>query len=537
MNEEEQSFREKYKFDANTQDTEGIVNDPRRQSSVASFKELIKRSVNDEISDIWLKAMAIINLEMERKFEKSNIHFDAPMQYSQSESNTFALIARKKSKRSTKKKRKDNIREFDKQFEEAIETGNENAIPQNVKHIYDLYGFKLICPNIENSQSIVFTVVNDILNDIEEHSPERVEETQPLKQELNNKSLVSAVDFITNNFSDKYPGLKNRILKITTEQKQANDIQDFLDSTSDNVSNLTYAEYYGLIIKCQQALLDLSYKETNPSIEPEDEKGDYDERDYIMQNINKIQQKIDALTHNGKANQLIDKTELEAFSSALSGQLNMVSKKRTNKLDLSVGDLMFFDVITTSKALKKAGIMWSDDVTRNKLKRNKNGYIANFYSLDGPNGIHAEMQVQSLYRYHFGEIGPAAHNKMPGKKRVLYSPKKSHKKKWFRKLTNSIPRRSFCMGNGEIKVNNIQEDFYEQYKPKTNFQLEVYRRFMMKQFKNIYKFINAYRGNILKYQFNDDFSEVIKIGEQELTPDYIEDASPFSNSIEDVLEL
>lgn len=519
MDEDELSFKEKYKLDQS------------RETQIKTFKKLIKRSVNDDITEIWLKAMATINLEMEHRFAGDGITFKPPIQDLQGHANTFSLIQRQKSKRSTKKKRKENI----KKFKEALENEDEGNVPENVRHIFDLYGFKLICPNLKNSQSVICTVVKDILADIQERFPEKYDEAQAFKDNLNYMSVGMAVDFITSNFPSQYPNLQERIDRINVEQREANEVQNFLHSFSDDVSNLTYGDFYSLIIQCHKVLSTLSYGK--PKKADGTTRDQYCEFDFLQDNIEKLEETLAKYRESGEAGQLIKKADFKRYSEVLKRHLDMVEKKRTNKIDLSVGDLMFFDVLTTSKALKKAGITWSDDVTRNKFKTNPNGYIANFYSLDGPNGIHAEMQVQSLYRYFYGEIGPAAHNKMPGKKRILYSPEKHHRKRWFRKLTDSIAHRSICLGNGEIKVNNLQEDFYEQYKPRTGSQLEVYRRFMRKQFKNIYKFVNAYRGNISRYEFNEDFSEVIKVGEQELTPDFIENAAPFEARIDDVMEL
>lgn len=447
MSLESENFKEKYKTH------------PVRIQAMSNFNDVSRFSNRKDVREYIYQVMATIGLELENRFSDFIVFDD----------NQFKLFGREKSEKSTADKKKDNIEKFDKQFKEALESGNSSNLPTQVRPIFDFYAFKLVCPEISKPREVINAVFSDILTNIVKKFPEYSSVLSEMKDKID-VSRFFAIDIIDKKFSDIYPGLKDKLLSALKEQQEATKIQEFLSSNSSDVSSLTYSDYYSKIIECYQILIKLSYEES------------VEEYVRIAQGGLDAREELSEFIESGKSNQNIDPSLYEDYSNRLQELLEHISRKKTNKLDLALGDLMLYDVLTTSKALKNLGVSLSEDSTRSKKKRNPNGYIANFYSFDMPNGLTSEIQLQSLYRYTYGESGPAAHNKMENgrKKRTLYTlPKdKSKYQDWAKKQFKALPKYFRYLGHGFIQVYSTLQNFRRYYDTEKPEEVQTYVKFI-----------------------------------------------------------
>lgn len=430
---------------------------PVRIQAVENFKNNSNFSISKDVRRYMYQFMATLGLELEDRFE-NYINFDE---------NGFKLFGREKSEKSVETKKIHNIEEYDSSFQKALRTNSD--LPTKVRPIYDFYAFKLVCPEIKNYNVIISKVVLDILENIKKNHPEYTEYIDKIQEEPYSSYNV-ILNLIDKDFSDEYPELKNKVLAILNEQKNSEDIQEFLNTIDPDVSNMTYAEYYSKLIDCSQTLIKLAYEES------------------VEEYVRIAQAGIDAkdtfseMIKSGKSKMKISNNDYNEYNQKLQELLDHISRKRSNKLDLALGDLIVYDILTTSPKIKELGIKVSKDPTRTKKKRNPNGYIANFYSLDMPNGLTAEIQLQSLYRYTYGENGPAAHSKMENgiKKRTLYPmPKeKIEYKNWAQKQFKALPKYFRYIGHGFVQVYNTLQNFRRYYDSEKPEEVQTYIKYI-----------------------------------------------------------
>lgn len=440
-----QDFKERYKVH------------PTRVNAINEFKSNNTFSSKKEVRKYMYQVMATIGLELEDRFE-NYVSFD---------DNGFKLFGREKSEKSVTDKKDHNIEEYDRAFQEALKSNN--ALPTKVRPIYDFYAFKLVCPEIKNYNVIISKVVLDILQDIKKNHPEYSDYIKKLEEEPYSSYHI-IFDFIDKNFGDEYPELKGKVLSIFNEQKNSEDIQEFLDTVDSDVSTMTYAEYYSRLIDCNQILIRLAYEES------------VEEYVRIAQAGIDAKEAFSEMIKTGKSKQKISKDDYSEYSKKLQELLDHISRKRSNKLDLALGDLIVYDILNTSQKIKDLGITVSKDPSRTKKKRNPNGYIADFYSLDMPNGLTAEIQLQSLYRYTYGESGPAAHNKMEDgiKKRTLYPMpiKKEGYKNWAQKQFKALPKYFRYLGHGFVQIYNTLQNFRRYYNTERPEEVQTYVKYI-----------------------------------------------------------
>lgn len=433
---------------------------PIRIKAISDFNESNKYSINPNVKHYMCQVIATIGLELENKFSDF-VTFD---------DNNFILFGREKSEKSISNKKTFNIQQYDKSFQNALKNNTPDKIPTSIRPIYDFYAFKLVCPEIKQPREVINTFLLDILADIKESSPDYELYISELEKNIDS-SHFNAINFISKNFSDKYPGLKNKLIAVMDKQKIVNQTQEFLESTTLDVSSLTLSEYYSKIIQCYHILIELSYEES------------VEEYVRIAQAGFRAREKLAELSENGKSNNIIGTDQNEIYSKELKELLDHISRKKSNKLDLALADLMVFDVFTTSKAIKKLGIDFSKDPTRTKHKRTPNGYIAEFYSLDMPKKLTSELQLQSFYRYTYGESGPAAHSKMENgiKKRTLYQmPKgKNEYKDWAKKQFESLPKYFKYLGHGLVQVYSTLQNFKRYYDCENPNDVQAYVKFIV----------------------------------------------------------
>lgn len=440
-----QDFKEKYRVH------------PTRVQAINDFKKNNNFSVRKDVRQYMYQVMATIGLELEDRFE-NYISFDE---------GGFKLFGREKSEKSIENKRNHNIEEYDKNFQKALK--NDDDLPTKVRPIYDFYAFKLVCPEIKNYNVIISKVVLDILQDINTNHPEYSDYIKKLEEEPHSSYHI-IFDFIDKYFGNEYSELKGKVLSILNEQQSSEDVQEFLDSTNPDVSTMTYAEYYSKLIECNQILIRLAYEES------------------VEEYVRIAQAGIDAkdtfseMIKTGKSKQKISEDDCCEYNKKLQELLDHISRKRSNKLDLALGDLIVYDILKTSPKIRELGIKVSEDPTRTKKKRNPNGYIADFYSLDMPNGLTSEIQLQSLYRYTYGENGPAAHNKMENgiKKRTLYPmpTEKLEYKNWAQKQFKALPKYFRYLGHGFVQVFNTLQNFRRYYDTEKPEEVQTYIKYI-----------------------------------------------------------
>ena len=454
-------------------------NHPLRIKAISEFKKSNNYSEKPDVKQYMCQFMAVLGLELENRFP-SFVTF---------EDESFILFGREKSKKSTENKKKLNIQEFDQKFQDAIEKNATDQLPTEVRSIYDYYAFKLVCPEIKQPREIINTVILDILSDIEMHSPQYAQQVANLKENIAD-SHFTAIDFINNNFSDTYPGLKDKLIAIMKKQQIVNKTQEFIDSTSLDVSSLTLSEYYSKIIECYRILIELSYEES------------VEEYVRIAQEGIKAREKFAELTINGGNDNTIALEKVEKYNKKLQELLDYISRKKSNKLDLALGDLMVFDILTTSKAIKNLNVDFSKDPTRTKHKRMPNGYIAEFYSLDMLNDLTAEIQLQSAYRYTDGESGPAAHSKMENgiKKRTFYEipHEKGEYKEWAKKQFESLPKYFKYLGHGLVQEYSTLQNFKRYYDCENSEDVQSYVKFIVEHD------IDLLDSEILSFSLDDE---------------------------------
>ena len=224
MSKKSNEFKEQYK------------QHPTRIKAISEFKQTNKYSIKREVRQYICQVMAVLGLELETKF---------PYLVSFSD-DQFKLFGREKSLNSISTKRKLNVEAYDIKFKDALERNDE--LPIEVRPIYDFYAYKLVCPEIKNCKQVINTVLSDMLDDISQRFPNKKESISEMKSAID-IAPFQAISYINNNYSDIYPDLKNKILAIMNEQDNVNKTQIFIDSTSSDVSSLTYSDYYSKIIE------------------------------------------------------------------------------------------------------------------------------------------------------------------------------------------------------------------------------------------------------------------------------------------------
>ena len=432
---------------------------PVRHKAIEDFNKATNYTAKEKTKDFMCEVMSVIGLELEKRFP-GIVRFD---------DKKYILFGREKSEKSTENKKRHNIALYDLQFLSALAKDDISNLPTKVRPIFDYYAFKLICPEIDNPRQILSVVLNDILSDIERNHPESSEQIQE-KKSIDSQYYYGAYDYIIKNYPDEYPALIEKVESIFPEIKLTDSIKEFLDETSLNLSTYTYSDYYQKLIKCYDHLISLSYKESK------------EEYDRLVAEADIVKQEYSQSFENGTSNDIIPEDMQEKFREELQSLLSQVDLKKSNKLDLDLGDLMLWDILLTSDTLKDLGISISNTPYRTQKKRNPNGYVANFYRLDMPNNLIFEIQIQSTYRYIYGESGPAAHNKMPNgeKKRAFIEIPQdgSGYEDWAKLQFNSLPKYFKYLGHGFVQVFSTLENFERHYDNEDPEKVKEYVRFI-----------------------------------------------------------
>lgn len=465
--------------------------DMTRSKAIEDFNNSCNIPNIDNVRQFMYQFMAILGLELEAKFPNL-VSFD---------DNHFILFGREKSKKSVEDKKKDNIKIFNQKFDNALANG-EN-VPSEVRPIFDLFAFKLVCPSVQETPPIINKVILDILNDIQSNNPNLAGHIQNMINHLDtNREAI--IDFIDTNFSDYYPGIKERIQIILDEEENCKSIQDFIDENAlIDVSTLTYSEYTSKILDAFEKMIHLSYVES------------YEEYTRILGMAMDEQSDFSYLERSGKSKKLISEDDIDLYSRNFNDIFDKLLMKKTNRLDLAVGDLMAFDVLSTSQAIKDIGASYSHDPSRSKHKRNSVGYVSEFYSFDfvtpdnnAPKKIssYAELQLQGLFRYLYGESGPAAHKNMPSgnKKRTFVDQPENSSgfEDWAKAQFMSLPHYFKYLGHGLVQVYSTLENFQRYYDTEDPEKVKAYVRYIANHD------VSLLNGRILPFSLNSSIPSI-----------------------------
>lgn len=136
--------------------------------------------------------------------------------------------------------------------------------------------------------------------------------------------------------------------------------------------------------------------------------------------INECEKKIKILTALGDYNSKINIENLESDKSDSKIDFKQLLKDFDSRIDSKLGLKLYSnaltDIVQNSTVLKKLGISMSNNPSRIKNKREKSGYVSDFFGLDS-NIIPMKSELQIMYTNEHQEsiIGYSAHSKMPGK--------------------------------------------------------------------------------------------------------------------------
>lgn len=451
MSKKKSDFKSKYKI---------ILND-----AIVTFRDSNKKALNSNAQEYIYQVIATIGLEIESKFPSLV-----------AENGDFKLFGRIKSPKSLSTKKQLFIDNFKKDLKTSLQSDSSDY-PTQIRQLYDFYGFKFVAKNLSDTaiDQVMERVLIDILNDINKDCPNDFTEIHSIAQNFSGRAnrREKIIELIDKKFNKKYPGLKEKFYDVYRHKKQSEKIKRFVEETSSlDISTITESDYYQKIIDCYSILSDLAYEESTEEIQ------------VLQDKKNKVASKLAKLETDGKSQSLLSPDKHEKYSKRLKKLLTQIESKRTNKLDLSVNSLIIFDVLSTSEPLKRLGVKCSKDLSRTKQKRMPNGYISDFYSLDLQHGLKTELQVQSEYRFEYGERGPAAHNRMENniKKRIFIKrPKKANQyHSWKKKQFNSLPQYFQYQGNGHIYICSALDNFKKYYYCKNRRTVQKYVDYITK---------------------------------------------------------
>lgn len=205
--------------------------------------------------------------------------------------------------------------------------------------------------------------------------------------------------------------------KLSNERKENIKISEQyheLEANMDN-NNCTCFDYYSNSKELLQNIINMFNSETLYS------------KNYaiILKNnynklINECEKKIKILTALGDYSSKIDIDNIKEDKNPLKIDFKELLKDFDSRIDSKLGLKLYSnalpDIIKNSSILQKLGVSMSNDPSRIKHKREKSGYVSDFYGLDFE-GIPIKTELQIMYTNEHQEsiTGYSAHSNMPGK--------------------------------------------------------------------------------------------------------------------------
>lgn len=175
----------------------------------------------------------------------------------------------------------------------------------------------------------------------------------------------------------------------------------------------TYFEYY---TKCKELLENMINMFSSEYIYSTNYASELTEK--YLEQISECKKKITILTAMGDKNSKIDINNLDKNPDILNFHelLRDFDSRIDGKLALTLFSNSLPDIIGNSEYLKLLGVTTSNNPKRLKFKREKSGYISNFFGIDysyiSPK---SELQVMSINEHQESTTGYSAHSNMPGK--------------------------------------------------------------------------------------------------------------------------
>lgn len=239
-----------------------------------------------------------------------------------------------------------------------------------------------------------------------------------LKSVLDEFGLRIIVEKIPHNITLDPQNSEYETLKALDDERKENvKISDkfhkFESKIDDN--NCTYYEYYSQSKELVQHILNLFESESKYS-------KDYalDLKEKYNNILNECNKKIAILDALGDYSKKLSTDSIDKISSPdmvdFKALLNDFDSRIDSKLGLKLYSNALPNIIENSKQLQELGISMNLDPHANKIKREKSGYVADFYGLYS-NVIDLPIELQIMYaNEHQQSInGYSAHSKMPGK--------------------------------------------------------------------------------------------------------------------------
>lgn len=443
---------------------------PEEQKSaiIEAYKKHNKDQRSDsEKDDFVYKIIATIGVELEKRFPN---FFNA--------GSKNELYGRRKSNISYSSKQDEYIGDFEQAFSSAINEGTN--LPKSIKPILDNFACRLVCyplvqvsagttenEILENYYSIINTVINDFLSTIEKTSPEYSSEAQKHKNR-DTHNYMNAVNFI-NNFSGNSLSisLSSLVQKAESHKDIILRLLNYLKAPILDTTSCTYQEWHNRMLEYYGILLNLSYQQSTDEIDKiTQECQDEVETPFaIIESIGLSDQPIGAEFDSNDEEHISQlRTKSHEQENAIR---NAIFEKLTNKLDLDLLSLMFFDVINNSEDLKDLGVSISNIKGDNAIKRKPNGYISNFFILYAKElDIYLEFQIQPIYRYIAQKVGLSSHNNYKSDEDTLPEELTSES---VEQIIQRLPSFFKYIGNGVIEKNSWFQNFQEFYSGREDF--------------------------------------------------------------------
>lgn len=185
----------------------------------------------------------------------------------------------------------------------------------------------------------------------------------------------------------------------------------------------------------------------------------------LKENYNKLirecEKKIEILTALGDYSSKMDADRLIEDKNKLSVNFKKLLKDFDSRIDSKLGLKLYSnalpDIIKNSSVLQKLGVSLSNDSSRIKHKREKSGYVSDFFGLDF-DGIPLKTELQIMYANEHQEsiIGYSAHSNMPGKEANFMEIPPEYVRK-NKLLLDNIGNSTF-ISNRELSLLNLLSD-------------------------------------------------------------------------------
>ena len=239
-----------------------------------------------------------------------------------------------------------------------------------------------------------------------------------LKNILDEFGLRIIVEKIPHNITIDSKNPEYSVLKSLDDERKENiklsdKFHKFESKIDDN--NCTCYEYYTQSKDIVQHILSLFESE---SVYSKAYAADLKEKYNNL--INECNKKIAILDALGEYSKKMDTKSLDKISSPnkinFKELLNDFDSRIDSKLGLKLYSNALPDIIKNSEQLQKLGISMNPDSHANKIKREKSGYVADFYGLySDVINLPIELQIMYANEHQQSINGYSAHSKMPGK--------------------------------------------------------------------------------------------------------------------------